>query len=128
MVNPQPLNDPSSDDKLWSGLSYAGVALCLIPTVAIFFIKKEESRFIKFHALQAIFFGLVSLVVCVALNIVAGVITGILPFLFFIFMLVPAVFGLAVMGYWIYLMIMGFTGKDVRIPVLADFIDQNLMG
>ena len=121
MVNP--INAPTSDDKLWSGLSYAGVACCLIPTVVIFFLKKDESNFIKFHGLQAIAFGLIS----IALSILTGVLASI-PIIGMVFGLISFfVLPLVLLGAWCILMIFAFQGKDFRIPVIAEFIDQNLM-
>ena len=122
MVNPS-LNGPTSEDKLWGGLSYVGLACCMIPTIIIFLLKKEESSFIKFHSLQAIFFWLASFVIGVVLSILSQI-----PAVGMIFAIVQFIISLGVLGYWIYLIIMAFTGKDVRIPMLSDFIDQNLMG
>jgi uncharacterized membrane protein len=39
-----------SDEKAFAGLAYL---LGLIPAVVIFFIKKDESPYVRFHALQA---------------------------------------------------------------------------
>jgi uncharacterized membrane protein len=123
-----PLNAPTSDDKLWAGLSYVGIICCMIPTVVIFFLKKDESAYLKFNSLQALGFGLATIVIGFALGIVVGLIGQAIPLLGLLAGLVPLVVQLGFLGYWIYLMIQAFTGKDVRIPILADFIDQNLMG
>ena len=125
MVNP--LNAPTSDDKLWAGLSYVGIMCCLIGSLIVFFLKKDESSYIKFNALQAIGFGLVWLVLAVGLNFGMMLVSQI-PVIGLIIGLVGMLIPLALFGYWIFLMIQAFMGKDVRIPVLADFIDQNLMG
>ncbi len=119
MVNP--LDAPTSDDKLWGGLSYVGLACCMIPTIVIFFLKKDESRFIKFHALQALAVGIVMIV----LNVISMVISAIIPILGG---LVSILLMVVLTVVWIFLMIQAFTGKDYRVPQLADFIDQNLMG
>ncbi len=122
MVTPN-LNEPTSDDKLWAGLSYTGMICCLIPTLVIFFLKKDESAYIKFNALQAIGVG-VGMIILTAIFLVLQQI----PFLGFFVGLANLLFDLVALAGWIYLMIQAFTGKEAKIPVLAELIEQNLMG
>ena len=117
-----PMNGPTSDDKLWAGLSYTGLVCCMIPTIVIFLLKKGESDYIKFNGLQAMGFWLASFVVGIVFNVAAQV-----PGIGFVFSMVYMLIALGFVGYWIFLMIQAFTGKDVRIPVLGDWIEQNLM-
>jgi uncharacterized membrane protein len=118
-----PINEPTSDDKLWSGLSYAGLACCMVPTLVIFFLKKGESDYIKFNALQAIGTWLVVLVIGIILTVLSHI-----PVIGMLVGLVHLLVSLVLIAGWIYLMIQAFGGKEVRIPVLGDFIEQNLMG
>ena len=117
-----PMSAPTSDDKLWAGLSYAGLVCCMIPTIVIFLLKKGESDYIKFNALQAMGFWLVGFVIGIVFNVGAQI-----PGIGFVLGLAYMIISLGLLGYWIYLMIQGFTGKEVRIPVLGDWIEQNLM-
>ncbi|WP_373532964.1 DUF4870 domain-containing protein [Vampirovibrio sp.] len=115
-------NEPNSDDKLWAGLSYAGLICCMIPTIVIFLLKKGESDYIKFNGLQAMGFWLALVIVQVGLGVTTsipgiGIITG----------LIWVLLGIASFGVWVYLIIMAFTGKTFKIPVLAEFIESNLM-
>lgn len=121
MVNP--IEAPTSDDKLWSGLSYAGLACCMVPTLVIFLLKKGESDYIKFNALQAIGLWLTALVIMVTLSIL-----GHIPVVGFLVGIVHLVISLVFLAGWIYLIIQAFTGKEIRIPLLGDLIEQNLMG
>ncbi|WP_303672611.1 DUF4870 domain-containing protein [Vampirovibrio chlorellavorus] len=121
MVNPVS-SEPNSDDKLWAGLSYAGLGLFMIPTIVILLMKKGESAYIKFHCLQAIFFGLIDFIIFTLLGIFAMI-----PLVNILAGLACFFIGLGLLGAWVYLMIMAFTGKDFKIPVLGDFIDNNLM-
>lgn len=121
MVNPIS-TEPNSDDKLWAGLSYAGLVCCMIPTVVIFLMKREESDYIKFHSLQGMGFWLLLFILQIALSTSSaipgiGIIAGIISLLV----------SIASLGLWIYLIIVAFTGKDFKIPVLGDFIESNLM-
>ncbi len=121
MANPD-FSAPNSDDKLWAGLGYTGIGVCFIATIIIFFLKKGESDYIKFHNLQALGVCVVWLVLSIALLVLSAI-----PGVNMLTLLAWPVFGLAFFGLWIYLMIVGFTGKDFRIPVLGDFIETNLM-
>lgn len=125
MVNP--LNTLTSDDKLWAGLGYVGIICCLVGSVVVFFLKKDESTFIKFNALQAIGYGLIWIICGILLNF-ATLAASHIPLIGFIFALVAQVLiPLAFFGYWIFLIIQAFRGVEVRIPVMAEFIDKNLM-
>lgn len=116
-----------SDDKLWSGLSYVGWICCLIPSVIIFLLKKDESEHIKFHSLQSIIVGLLLTAVGIAFSIVTGMLTAIIPFMALPAMLVGFALNLFFLGYWIYLMFQAFTGNDIEIPYVSDLIRSNLM-
>lgn len=120
------MTGPNSDDKLWGGLSYAGLACCMIPTVVIFLLKKGESSFIKFHSLQALGVGLASIVTGIIFSVIGGV-AGNIVAIAIVVGLANLIVSLAILGLWLYLMIVTFMGKDIKLPVLGDFIDQNLM-
>lgn len=115
----------TSEDKLWAGLSYAG-GICWfvgIPPLIIFFLKREESDFIRFHSLQACGFAIFWLLLfflslLLGLLIRIPVIGGPISFLLMI----------APMFYWIFLMIAAFSGRDHRIPLMSEYIESRLMG
>lgn len=121
MVNSN-LTGPNSEDKLWAGLSYAGSIFLAIPPLIIFALKKGESDFIKFHALQAIALEVAMLIIGFALGIL-----GLIPIIGLLSGLAGLLITLGFFGLWIFLMIQSFTGKDFRVPVLGDFIEKNLM-
>ncbi len=118
-MNGEPTLGPSSDEKLWAGLGYAGLICCMIPSIVILFLKKDESDYLKFHLIQAVGFGVAVFIV----NMVLWTVLGPIP----IINLLPPLIGLALTGYWVYLMVMAFTGKDVEVPVLGEFVRNNLM-
>ncbi len=73
----------------------------------VFFIAGEDKR-LKFHGMQAI-----------GLGIIAAVLGVILDFVFF------PLAGLVGLLIWLYGMYIGYeayTGKDVKVPVLGDYI------
>lgn len=123
------MEERTSDEKMMSGIAYLGAFLCcLIPPLVIFFMKKDESEYIKYHCLQSLGIAVVAIVLglvigfgTLGLAFVAPPLTG--P-------VTVASYGLNAVfcGYYIYLAIMVFQGKDVDVPVIGDFIQSNLMG
>jgi uncharacterized membrane protein len=116
------MDDKTSDEKLWAGFAYLGLICCMIPTVVIFFLKREESDYIKFHSLQGMGLWVASFV----LSIVFMALTNI-PVLGMVFGIVHLLLSLVICGYWVYLMIQAFQGNDIEIPYLAPWIQENLM-
>ena len=114
---------PTDEDKLWSGLAYAGLACALLPTVIIFWLKRDESYFIRFNCLQALGLGAIALIGLLALGILG-------PFRLVSFMVgLGFLLGsLVFIGIWIYAMIRTFTGQEARIPILGELIDRYLIG
>jgi uncharacterized membrane protein len=117
-----PILPANNDDKLWAGLGYVGLTLLMVPTIVILVLKKDESAYIKFHLLQSLAYGITWLVIGIAFSIVSmvpvvGLLAGFASLLVW----------LVLFGYWIVLIIWSFTGKDFRIPVLGDFVEQQFM-
>lgn len=105
---------PTSDDRLWAGLSYAGLAPAMVPTVLILLWKKDESAFIRFHAIQAMVFGCIwSILFFLAFWV------AMLPFVGWF---IGALMLLAPPVYWIYLMFKAFSGQKILLPVLGAWI------
>lgn len=112
----------SSSGTTQSGLSpnVAGL-LCYILTFlsGLFFILTEkENKFVRFHALQAIFFGIADVVAWVVLTIIT------MPLGFFGFFIMM-VFWLGSLGLWIYLMYSAYQGQQFKLPVLGDLAEKN---
>lgn len=110
---------PSSDDKLMAAICYWGsTVLSFIPALVIFFIKKEESAFIRKHAIQAMLAALASwLIISVASTLtffLLGV-GGLLAWLVFIVFFI--IWG-----------IKAFQGEDVSIPLITDMVEKNMQG
>lgn len=96
--------DATSDDKLWSLLSY--IFSPLIPIIVLLMEDKKSRPFIKYHAVQALVLGVVELVIAVFLG--WTVILACVPLLIFI--------------YLIYLGIQAYQGKMVTVPVVTNFV------
>lgn len=98
-MNDQMNTEVSSDDKLWSLLSWL---IPLIALVVLFMEDKKNRPFIKYHAVH-------SLVVTVVLSIIATITAGCGSIL------------VLVMIWWA---IKAYQGEYVVVPVITDFIKK----
>ena len=76
MQNPPPSQPKSSssgigglDPKVAAALSYIWIV------GLIFFFIEKENRFVRFHAMQSIIFGIANSVIMTALAVLAGILT-----------------------------------------------------
>lgn len=118
----------SSDDKLMAALSYWGsLALGFLPALVIYFVKKDESSWIKKHALQALFLNLAFIAASIVLIIVSSVV-GLITFglgSLLITLIHVGVF----LGWAAYVVILGiqvFQGQDKDVPMITDMIRSHL--
>jgi len=98
-----PMPETTSDDRLWAALGYV---LPIIALVVLFIEDKRSRPYIKFNAVQ-------SLVMTVIFSILSTVTCGFGAVLFLI------------MLWWAY---QSYTGKNVNIPLVSDFIRKQGWG
>ncbi|WP_174590175.1 DUF4870 domain-containing protein [Methanocella conradii] len=97
----------TDDERLKGAIAYVLTWL----TGILILVMAGESRFLKFHAWQSIVYGVILTIVCVLLSFLCiGTIIGLLGWLYVL--------------YGAYLI---YTGKPFYIPVVADFVKNNLM-
>ena len=87
----------------------------------IIWLMEKENKFVKWNALQALILGIIE----VASILVISVILGLIPYVgwFFFYWLGYVIAGVA----WvlaIVAIIMGFSGKTFRIPVISKLADK----
>ena len=96
---------------------------------AVFFAIENESRFVKFHALQSMMASVAVMVVYIAYTVVWMVLTripvlgwlaGIFGFLGF------AVLMLGFLALWVYCMYRAFLGERFKLPYLGDMAEQQV--
>jgi len=75
----------------------------------------KNDRFVRFHAMQSIFYS----VACIAFSIAWRIVFGILSLELLLFPL-RALISLAMFGYWLYLMYQAYSNREYRIPFLGD--------
>jgi uncharacterized membrane protein len=111
---------PSTTAKTTTGLepNIAGL-LCYLGawvTGIIFLVLEKENKTVRFHAVQSIvIFGAYTI-----LQIIIGILNIFVPFIW----ILSTIVYIALVATWIYLMVMTYQGKMIRIPVAADFADK----
>jgi len=107
-------------------------ALCYFFTIitGVLFLVLEpysKNRLIRFHAFQAIFFGIAAIVIQVAISIILGIFYSLLPYAMWpILNLVRLAISLCFLGAWVFLMYKAYNREMFRIPVIADFADKQV--
>ena len=139
--------EPENDEKILALFSHLSIFLGGIVLPIIFWaINKDKSRFVRFHALQAIFFNVAYVVILIAVIIIMaaigiglGVISagtfaagkdgslfliiGMITFYAFIFISI-----FVFMGYGIYVGVKSYKGELRRYPVIGKIIYEKVYG
>lgn len=102
-----PPSDVTSDDKLWSLLSWLFWPIAI---VVLLLEEKKNRQFIKFHAVNSLAFGVVTSVV---VSILAVITIGIGACL----AIVPEIFAI-IWG------IKAYQGEMVKVPFVTDFVQK----
>jgi len=87
-------------------------------TGLIFLLTEKENKFVKFHALQSIFFSIASFVL--------GILGMVLAFIPVIGQLLSPAVGLAVFVLWIILMIKAYKKEMYKLPVIGDMAENQV--
>lgn len=108
-----------SEDKLFSALSYP------IPLVALFiiFTDKKNVRFCRYHAWQALFFGLALLALSLALSVLT-----VIPGVGCIAGLIGSVLGVVWLIIAILYAIKVYNGEYIVIPTISEFAKKYIEG
>jgi len=110
----------ASDDRTWALLSYvlALVASVIAPLV-IYLVKMNESRFVRFHAAQALNMGITAFIESVAIFIV-GIFLAVITHGFGILLMVLAflAIGIAHLVYLIIGAVKSNQGELFRVPTI----------
>jgi len=139
--------EPENDEKILALFSHLSIFLGGIVLPIIFWaINKDKSRFVRFHALQAIFFQIAYVVIIVAIIIIMALIgigMGVLSagtfaagkdgsiFLFIAIMIFYAFIFLSIfvlVGYGIYVGVKAYKGELRRYPLIGKIIYEKVYG
>lgn len=117
-------NTTSPEDRTMAAIGYWGsILFWFLPALVIFVIKKDQSAFVKKHALQSLVLNLVLVVAWIALSISTIIISFIVPF--FGFLMMPGLV-LGSLVYFIYLGYQTFQGEDPDVPMLTRVLTDRL--
>ena len=103
---------PQHTEKTSIGLDAnlaAALGYFVVPAI-VFLIVEKENRFVRFHAMQAIFFFAAFVVVDILLQVVVPI----LGFLIFLFFVLPATFIV-----FLVLMFKAYQGEDFKLPFVG---------
>ncbi|MSQ29722.1 MAG: hypothetical protein EXR68_04455 [Dehalococcoidia bacterium] len=109
----QPDATPDSNDNVIADIGYI---IGLFAALFLFIAPYSTNPMVRFHALQSIVLSVVVVVGFIVINVLLTIITSIIPFAFFLFLLMPLVW-IAVVD--IFLAIKAFTGNGVELPVVG---------
>ena len=113
----------ASDDQTWAMISYilALVASIIAPLV-IYLVKMNESRYVRFHAAQALNMGITGFIESIAIFIV-GILLAVATHGFGILLMVLAflALGIAHLVYLILAAVRAYQGQPFRVPTIICF-------
>lgn len=109
------MTTPAASSNAQNSRTLAAVAyvLTFITGIIIYLVAQKDDKYARWHAIQAIGFGLFALVV--------GIIVGMIPFMGFL----GWVWNVAVIVGIVVLAIKAYQGERFRLPVIADMADKN---
>ena len=112
-----------SDDHTWALLSYVlALVASIIAPLVIYLVKMNESRYVRFHAAQALNMGLTAMIESVAIFI-AGILLALVTHGFGILLMVLAflALGIAHLVYLILGAVRSNQGELFRVPTIICF-------
>ena len=111
------------EDNVASALCY----LFTIITGVVFLVLEpyNKNKAVRFHAFQAIFFGVAAIALNIILAIVFGVMINMLPYsMWFIFGIFRMIISLVFLGAWVFLMYKAYNREFFKIPVIGDLAEK----
>lgn len=117
MQQPENSSSSASNDNVIAGICYI---IGLFSAIFLFIAPYSTNPTVRFHAMQSIVLQVVVVVGFIVLNVALAVITSIMPFAFFLYLLMPLVW-LGVVGVFILLAIKAFQGNGIEVPVVSDW-------
>ena len=136
---PAPSSSPlgSMDPKVAAALSYIWIV------GIIFFILEKENRFVRFHALQSILFGVANTIIMIVLAVVAFILTlvfsvgaaaaasgggsgiaSLVSLLIWLIWLIFWLIGLAMFAGLIFAAIKAYQGQTFKLPIIGNMAEK----
>ena len=113
----------ASDDQTWAMLAYIlALVVSIIAPLVIYLVKMNDSRYVRFHAAQALNLGITAVIESIAIFIV-GIPLAVATHGFGILLLVLAflALGIAHLVYLILAAVRAYQGQPFRVPTIICF-------
>ncbi len=91
----------------------------------VFLLVEKKNQYVRFYAMQSVFFGAIWVILSFALAFIAIVLHGI-PLIGWLLYLVGILVRLALLVGWIVLIIKAYSGKEWELPYLGKLARQQL--
>lgn len=109
------------EPNIAGALAYLSFPVIFVTGIIVLVLEKD-SRFVRFHAMQAIITGVAMVVGWVGLQFL-----GMLPVLGLgVYLLVMPLYGLATLILWILLLLKAFQGEMFKLPMIGDLAEQQI--
>lgn len=105
-------------------LCYLTMVFCGLGLIVslVFFLVEKTSRFVRFHAMQALLLLAAGIVVSIALTILGAILSYL--YLGFVAILLRLVVGLGFLVVWIMMAIKAYQGQFFKLPVIGDVAEN----
>ncbi len=114
---PSAANPSGLSENAAGALAY----ITIIPAIVFLLIEPyNRNRYVRFHAWQCIFL----FVAWVALDIVIGVFTRVVPFFGLMGLALYPLVSLAMLIVWIMLLIKALNGQKLKLPIIGDLAEK----
>jgi uncharacterized protein len=115
--------DTTGEDRAWASAAYlVTLAAPILGPLCIYFVKKDQSRFAAFHALQSLFLALAWIVVSTVAVALAFTL-NLVPFAGWIMarqlILAPWLMGVAVLIFTIVSAVKAYNGEWFQVPLIG---------
>jgi len=113
----------ASDDQTWAMLSYIlALVVSIIGPLVMYLVKMNESRYVRFHAAQALNIGITGFIESIAI-LVVGILLAVATHGFGILLMVLAflALGIAHLVYLIPAAVRAYRGQLFRVPTIICF-------
>lgn len=90
---PSPVAEPTADERTWALIGHAltFVEGGIVGPLIVYLLKRQESEFVAFHALQSLYFGLLALAVIGPATLITCGAGAVLVFPYLIFEIIACV-------------------------------------
>lgn len=121
---------PQESERTTTGLEQNTAALLSYlftwVTGLIFYLIEKDNKYVRFHAMQSIFFG-IAMVLAGALLVVITTILRHVPFIGgMTSMLLSFIYWIGTVVIWITLMVKAFQGERYKLPFVGDIAERNI--